>query len=98
MATHNATSFLIRPDATYPVACMSSAHGRSRFREAITGNRKAGAKNARRDAGETLEMSAVVRRGDRTAPTHQALPRFARTRDRKGAGVVPASRLMELIS
>jgi hypothetical protein len=43
-------------------------------------------------------MSTVVRTGDRTAPTHQALPRLARARERNGTGVVPTSRLMELIS
>ena len=98
MAIHNGTSLLKRPDAIHPDSCTSWERGRSRFSEAITGNRKTGAKNARRDVGEAPEMSTVVRRGDRTAPTHQALPRFARARERNGTGVVPTSRLMELIS
>src|SRR3984957_11083900 len=98
MAIHNGTSLLKRPVAIDPDSRTSSERGRSRSSEAITGSRKNGAKNARRDVGEAPEMSTVVRRGDRTAPTHQALPRFARARERNGTGVVPTSRLMELIS
>src|ERR1700677_976858 len=72
--------------------------GISSLFERTMGSKYIGAKMPRRTTGDRCGMSTVVSSGDSIAPTHHAMPIFAKCRERSQVEEAPTIRLMELMS